>query len=55
MIQCMGARGAYQGGIRCRSPSLCPDLTPALPKHPLLLLFFITLGLESSDTKVYEP
>ena len=38
---------------RVTPPAHSAESSP--PWHDLLLFFFITLGLEMSDTKVYEP
>ena len=36
-------------------PPYVPTTLPAVGRMDALFFFFITLGLEMSDTKVYEP
>ena len=45
------ARGRAEGGLRPRQA----PLPVRLPPRCFFFFFFITLGLELSDTKVYEP
>ena len=51
-----GQRGVHERGVHeSQGPHSCPSAGPAITGTILLFFFFITLGLEMSDTKVYEP